>query len=30
MGIREMQGTLAHLEYIGPRGRKRRKYCVYN
>lgn len=30
MGIRRMQGTPAHLEYIGPRGRKRRKYCVYN
>lgn len=30
MGIKEMQGTPAHLEYIGPRGRKRRKNCIYN
>lgn len=30
MGIREMQGTPAYLEYVGPRGRKRRKHCIYN
>ena len=29
MGIREMQGTPAHIEYIGPKGRKRRSNCVY-
>lgn len=25
-----MQGTPAHLEYIGPLGRKRKKNCAYN
>lgn len=30
MGIKKMQGTSAHLEYIGPKGRKRRSSCVYN
>ncbi|SHF14345.1 Uncharacterised protein [Clostridium fallax] len=29
MGIREMQGTPAHIEYIGPKGGKRRSNCVY-
>ena len=29
MGIRNMQGTPAFLEYIGPRGRKRRKSCAF-
>lgn len=29
MGIRSMQGTPAHLEYIGPHGKKARKSCVY-
>lgn len=30
MGIRRMQGTSAHLEYIGPKGRKKRSSCAYN
>lgn len=30
MGVKEMQGTSAFLEYIGPHGRKRKKSCVYN
>lgn len=30
MGIKQMQGTSAYLEYIGPQGRKRRKNCIYN
>lgn len=30
MGIKEMQGTPAYLEYIGPKGRKHRKKCIYN
>lgn len=29
MGIRRMQGTSAHIEYIGPRGKKYRKNCIY-
>ena len=29
MGIRNMQGVSAHLEYVGPKGRKRKKSCVY-
>ena len=29
MGIKEMQGVSAYLEYVGPRGRKRKKNCVY-
>lgn len=29
MGIKNMQGTSAHLEYIGPKGRKRRSCCAY-
>lgn len=29
MGIRKMQGTSAHIEYIGPRGKKYRKNCIY-
>lgn len=29
MGIKEMQGTSAYLEYIGPKGRKRKKNCAY-
>lgn len=30
MGIKQMQGTSAYIEYIGPRGRKRKKDCIYN
>lgn len=30
MGIRNMQGTSAHLEYIGPKDRKYKKDCIYN
>ncbi|NFE75187.1 GreA/GreB family elongation factor [Clostridium botulinum] len=30
MGIKQMQGTSAYLEYIGPKGRKRKKNCIYN
>lgn len=30
MGIKQMQGTSAYLEYIGPKGRKRKKDCIYN
>lgn len=30
MGIKSMQGTPAHLEYIGPHGRKYRTSCIYN
>lgn len=30
MGIKQMQGTSAYLEYVGPKGRKRKKDCVYN
>lgn len=29
MGIKEMQGVSAYLEYVGPRGRKRKKTCAY-
>lgn len=29
MGIKEMQGVSAYLEYVGPRGRKRKKSCAY-
>lgn len=29
MGIRGMQGTASHLEYIAPKGRKYRKDCIY-
>lgn len=29
MGIRKMQGTASHLEYIGPKGRKKRSSCAY-
>jgi hypothetical protein len=29
MEIREMQGTSAYLQYIGPKGRKRKKNCIY-
>ena len=29
MGIRSMQGTSSHLEYIGPKGRKHRKNCIF-
>lgn len=29
MGIRNMQGVSAHLEYVGPKGRKSKKSCVY-
>lgn len=29
MGIKEMQGTSAYLEYIGPHGRKRRSNCKH-
>ena len=29
MGVRHMQGVSAYLEYVGPRGRKRKKNCVY-
>ena len=29
MGIKRMQGVSAELEYIGPRGRKRKKNCVF-
>lgn len=30
MGIKQMQGTSAFLEYIGPHSRKRRSWCAYN
>lgn len=30
MGIRQMQGVSAYLEYVGPRGKKRKKNCIYN
>lgn len=30
MGIKKMQGTPAHLEYVGPKERKYRKNCIYN
>ena len=29
MGIRRMQGTSAYLEYIGPKGKKKKKNCIY-
>lgn len=29
MGIKNMQGVPAHLEYVGPKGRKRKKSCAY-
>lgn len=29
MGIKRMQEVSAELEYIGPRGRKRKKNCVF-
>lgn len=29
MGIKSMQGTSSHLEYVGPKGRKRRKNCIF-
>lgn len=30
MGIRRMQGTSAYLEYIGPKGKKKKRNCIYN
>lgn len=29
MGIRRMQGTSAYLEYIGPKGKKKKRNCIY-
>lgn len=28
--MRRMQGTSAYLEYIGPKGKKRKRNCIYN
>lgn len=30
MGVKRMQGTSAYLEYIGPKGKKRKRNCIYN
>ena len=30
MSIRNMQGTPSYLQYVGPKGRKRKKNCVFN
>ncbi|CAM3706185.1 hypothetical protein ACQR3C_00665 [Clostridium perfringens] len=30
MGIKQMQGTSSYLEYVGPKGRKYKKNCIYN